>query len=103
MTRADVVGNNEDLIAAAARILDQRPKQTLRLTPVGAAPRQQFQVDCTNIDRLDLLVGGRPVVSQNVVAPSFRVSLPAAAGAGSVSNGEGYRQGELVVATRLRV
>src|SRR5439155_27347442 len=44
MTKADVVGYNDDLIAAAAKILDKLPRQTLRMAPVAAAPRQQFTV-----------------------------------------------------------
>ena len=103
LTKADVVGNNEDLIAAAAKLLAQLPKQTLRLTPVATAPHQQFQVDCTNIDRLDLLLNNRPVASQNVTASSFAVGLPAPTTAGSVLMAQGYRQGELVIGTRLRV
>jgi hypothetical protein len=102
MTKADVVLHNEDLIATAARMLDQLPKQTLRLTPVAAAPTQQFAVECTNIDRLDLLVNDRPIVSQNVTPPSCVVSLPAPA-AGSILKAQGYRQGALGVATRLRI
>jgi hypothetical protein len=103
LTKADVVNNNDDLIAAAARILVQLPKQTLRLTSVATAPRQRFQVDCAKIDRLDLLVNDRPVLSQDVTPPSFVVSLPAPAAAGSVVKAFGFRQGQLVVGTRLRV
>jgi hypothetical protein len=103
MTRADVVGNNENLIASAAMILDKLPKQTLRIAPAAAAPRQQFTVDCTGIDRLDLMLDDRPVVSQNVTAPSVTVGLPSPATVGSVLKAQGYRQGELVVGTRLRV
>jgi Peptidase family S41 len=103
MTKTDVVKDNDDLIAAAAKILAGLPKQTLRLTPVTAAPLQQFTVDCTNIDRLDLFVNDRPVVSQNATANSFTVTLPAPATAGSTLAANGYRGGELVVGTRLRV
>jgi hypothetical protein len=102
MTKTDVVLHNEDLIATAARMLAPLPKQTLRLSPVATAPSQQFAVDCTNIDRLDLLLNDRPVVSQNVTPPSFTVSLPAPA-AGGILKAQGYRQGALVAATRLRI
>ena len=103
MTKADVVRNNEDLIATAAKILDKLPKQALRMTPVAGAPHQQFTIDCTNIDRLDLLLDGRPVVSQDVTAPSFTVSLPSLATAGRLLTAQGYRRGELVVSSRRRV
>jgi hypothetical protein len=103
MTKTDVVDNNADLIAAAAKILAELPKQTLRLTPVAAAPLQQFSADCTNIDRLDLFLNDRPIASENVTGNSFTVSLPTPAAAGDTLAGNGYRKGELVVGTRLRV
>jgi hypothetical protein len=99
----DVLGHNTDLIAAAAKMLSDLPKQTLSLTPVAAAPLQQFAVDCTNIDRLDLFANGRPVVSQNVTADSFPIALPVPETAGTILSAKGYRRGELVVSTRLRV
>jgi Peptidase family S41 len=103
MTKADVVGHNEDLIAAAARLLNKLPKQELRLTSVAGAPHQQYTVNCANIDRVDVALDGRPIISENVTAPSFTLSLPAPAKAGSVLQAKGYLQGELVVSTRLQV
>jgi hypothetical protein len=103
LSKADVVANNDDLIAAAARLLKPLPKQTLKLTPVPAAPRQQFQVKCANIDRLDLFVDDRPVLSQNVTLPSLALSLPAPAEAGSILKAQGFRDGELVVSSRLQI
>jgi len=103
LTEADVVGHNADLIAAAAEILKGLPKQTIRLTPVATAPLQQFSVNVSNIDRLDILLNDRPVVSQDVTAASVAVTLPLAATAGSVLTANGYRKGALVVSTRLRV
>jgi C-terminal processing protease CtpA/Prc len=103
MTKTDVVDNNADLIAAAAKILADLPKQTLRLAQVATAPLQQFTVECTNIDRLDLFLNDRPVVSQNVANKTFTVSLPTPAAAGDTLAGDGYRKGELVVGTRIRV
>lgn len=103
MTKSDVVGHNDDLIAAAAQILAGLPRQTLRLTPVATAPLQQFTADCTNIDRLDLFLNGRPVGSQNVTVNPFTAALPAPSTQGSILAANGYRAGELVVSTRLRV
>lgn len=103
MTKNDVVMNNEDLITAAAKILKNLPKQTLYVTPVAGSPRQQVTVKCENIDRLDLLLNDRPVVSQDVTETSFSVNLPSPAAEGSILQANGYRQGERVVGTRLRV
>jgi Peptidase family S41 len=105
MTRQDVVGNNEDLIAAAGQILKSLPKQALRLTPDLADPLQKFSIDCFNVDRIDLFVNDRPAFSQQVSGSQagHPIHLPFAATAGSVVSANGYRQGELVVSTRLPV
>jgi C-terminal processing protease CtpA/Prc len=103
MTKTDVVGNNTDLIAAAARILKQLPKQTLRLAPDATDPRQKFTLDCSNLDRVDLFVDDRPAVSLKIsgTQAGVPVELPFAATAKSVLNASGYRAGDLVVTTRL--
>jgi Peptidase family S41 len=103
MTRADVVNNNENLIAAAAKILQQLPTQTLRLTPEPASPLQNFTIECSNVDRVDLFVDERPALSQEVSGNHFKgsVLLPFAAAKGSVIRANGYRKRELVVSYRL--
>jgi C-terminal processing protease CtpA/Prc len=103
MTKNDVVGYNDDLIAAAAKILAEMPKQTLRLTRDPEHPLEKFTVDSTNIDRVDLYLNDRPIVSQNVTAAPFAVSLPSPATAGDILVAYGYRKGALVVGTRLRL
>src|SRR5262249_33156015 len=105
MTKADVVGNSTDMIAAAAGILKKLPQQTLRLTADAAAPRQQLAVDCANGDRVDLFVGDRPAVSLSITGKqaSLPVTLPFAASAGDVVGASGYRGTDLVVTARLAV
>ncbi|HKP03434.1 MAG TPA: S41 family peptidase [Chthoniobacterales bacterium] len=103
ITKTDVVGNNEDLIAACAKILAGLPKQTLRLSPAAASPLRQFTAQCSNIDRLDVFLNDRPVASQNVMADSLTVDLPTPAPRGSNLRANGYRTGELVVSTRLQI
>src|SRR5258706_12353351 len=105
MPKQDVVGNNADLKAAAANILKSHPKQTLRLTPDSANPSQKFAIDYSNVDRIDLFVNDRPVLSREVAAGPGRwpVQLPFAATAGSVFRASGYRQGGLGVSTRLSI
>jgi hypothetical protein len=102
MTKEDVIGYNDNLIAAAARLLNASAKQRLQLTPAAALPRQEYTVDCDNIDRLDVTLDGRPVISRSVTASPFNVSLPEQAPIGSVLQAQGFRQGALVVSTRLR-
>lgn len=103
LTKADVAGNNEDLIAAAAKILKGLPQQTVHLTPNATDPRQKFKIDSSNIDRVDMFISGRPVLSLDVTTSSTTAVLPAPAAAGSSVSANGYRQGDLVVSTRLQV
>jgi hypothetical protein len=105
MSKTDVVGNNDDLIAAAAAILKTMPKQRLRLTPDPASPRQQFALDCSDIDRIDLFVNDRPALSQQVsgAQTGLPIVLPFPATDGNVVGAYGYRDGALVVSTRVAV
>jgi hypothetical protein len=101
MTRNDVLQHNVDLIAAAAQMLAGMDTQTLRVRAAGGSPVQQLSVEAQHIDRVDVLVDGRPVLSYDVTAPTDSVTLPAPAPAGSTLTCNGYRAGTLVVSTRL--
>ena len=98
-----MVGDNEDLIAAAAKILKELPKQTLQITPDPQIPLQKFIIVCSGVDRIDLFVDSRPALSQEVSGNQFKgdLSLPFAAAKGSVVGAYGYRKGQLVVSSRL--
>ena len=103
MTSRDVIGNNDDLIAAAAAMLARLPVQSLRLTADAADPLQKFALDCTDVDRVDVFVNDRPALSLPVSGnqAGMPIVLPFAAPAGSVVGAYGYRKGELVVSTRV--
>jgi hypothetical protein len=105
MTRKDVVDNNDELIAAAAKMLAVKPKQTLQVHADQADPRQSFVIDCSNVERVDLFVGDRPALSQVIAAGQTHVpvKLPFMASAGSTLFAQGYRGGEPVVSTRLNI
>jgi peptidase S41-like protein len=105
MTRKDVVENNDELIAAAAKILAGKPKQSLKVSADAADPRQTFVIECSNVERVDLFVGDRPAASEAIAAGQNRVpvKLPFAASAGSTVFAEGFRGGKLVVTARLKV
>jgi len=102
MTRDDALNHNDDLIAHAAKVLAAKEKQTLHLTAVGAAPVKQFQVAASNIDRVDLLVNRRPVVSRDIATTPIDVDLPYPVPAAGTLAANGYRGGTLVVSTRYR-
>ena len=105
MTKKDIIGYNDDLIAAAASVLKPCPQQSLTLIPDPASRFQKFLIDCSGINQIDLFVNERPALSQEVSGSRTRWSivLPFAAEAGSVLRAEGYRKGVLVVRTRLTV
>jgi hypothetical protein len=105
MTKADVVGNNDDLIAAAAAILKPLSKQTLRIAPDATDSLQKFTLNWSNVDRIDVFVNDRPALSQQVSGSqgSSPILLPFAATTDSDIGAYGYRDGELVVSTHLSV
>jgi hypothetical protein len=103
LSKNDVLNGNVDLIAKAAEILKGKKTQTLRIKAVGAAPIQQLTFEAVNLDRVDILVNGRPVVSRDVPGPGSTINLPMPVPAGTTIVANGFREGQLVAATRLRV
>ena len=100
MTRADLLEHNVDLIAKAAQLLAARPLQSLSIEAVGAAPVNQVRVTSTNIDRVDIVVDGRPVQSTDITASPTVIALPKSLGTGKLV-AQGYRAGALVASVRL--
>jgi hypothetical protein len=102
MTRADILNHNVDLIARAAAILKGMSRQ--RLTAM-AQKKPDGSLDMTvatsNIQRLDVLLGGRPVHTRNVTdgTASFNIAVPPAAGVGVECRG--FRGDQLVASIRL--
>ena len=102
MTRKDLLERNADLIAHAAKILKSKPSQALRLATTGSAPFGRVEVTCSNVDRVDLFVDGRPVASSDVGSgDSIPITLPKPVRPRNRVEAFGYRKGELVVRTRL--
>ncbi|MEO8078610.1 MAG: S41 family peptidase [Acidobacteriota bacterium] len=103
LTRADLLKHNVDLIARAAQILATKPTQQLRLAPVGAPPVTRIRVTSENIDRVDVRIDDRPVLSQDVTRSAMTITLPKPVAAGGQATATGYRRGELVVSARLEI
>jgi hypothetical protein len=101
MTRNDVINHNVDLIAHAAGILNAAPRHGLRLTRVAELPVQRLKVEALRLDRIDVLVDGRTVLTQDVASGEMEISLPASTPLGVTLRGNGYFEGKLVVGTRL--
>jgi hypothetical protein len=102
MTRADVLNHNVDLIARAAQILAGKPKQSLRVTPVGGLPLQRLKIESHNLDRIDVAVNDRFALSLDVSSETSDVAIPVALAPGSILKVYGYRRGDLVVNTRFK-
>ena len=103
MTLDDVLLHNKDLIAHAASILKKMEKQSLDLTAAAVPPVARLEARSRNVDRVDVLVDGRPVLTQDVAAGSGNqtLTLPSPAESGSTITVNGYRAGTLVVSRRL--
>jgi Peptidase family S41 len=110
MTRNDLLNHNGDLIAHACGVLATMPRQRLTATcsklPNGSL---SSTVVTSNVQRVDMLLNGRPVQTLDVKdgSTSFNVVIPAQpANVGGATNAleyKGFRNGELVVGTRLQV
>ena len=103
MTRNDLLRQNVDLIARAGAILKDQLKQTLALEPDGTTPLSGLNVLSSGIDRVDLLVDGRPVVSSDITASPAQIRFPKPVAVGSKVTALGFRKGDLVVSTRYKV
>lgn len=104
MTRNDVLNHNVDLIAHACKILSGMPRQ--RLTAAASKrPDGSFSITVvtSNIQRVDVLLNGRPVHTADVSDGPTTFDL-----VGGVSPGQaalecrGFRDSQLVVSTRLQ-
>jgi C-terminal processing protease CtpA/Prc len=102
MTRDDLSEGNPDLIAAAADLLAELPKRrlTIRLGPASEAG-QEVVADCLGMDRLDVLVDGRPLGSLDVADGENGFVMPMTANA--MADFRGYAKAALVAARRVQL
>jgi C-terminal processing protease CtpA/Prc len=107
LTYRDVMEGNIDLINRAAGILDAMPKQSLTVSvQKGTGGVWQIEFRPSNIDRVDIFLNGRPEESHDVRKnrKAYSATLPKnrIQKTGNVAELRGFRDGELVVSTRLR-
>jgi hypothetical protein len=89
MTSRDVLEDNVDLLARAARLIRQQPSFRLSVKPVGGAGASRIVVSAASkvpsskaarrISRLDIYVNGRPLCSldgKDGTVPSTQVPIP---------------------------
>ena len=105
LTRIDIMGANDDLLARAGELLAGRPSYTLALDePPEVRPdgRVRLRLTTAGLDRVDVAFDGRPVASLDVTDRTSTHTLrpPAAAGSGSRSPARlglvGWATGEVV-------
>jgi hypothetical protein len=117
MTKRDLLSDNVDLLARAARLLRQRPSYRLSVTPVsGDGPRRLLVTAASKVPaaktrlqiaRVDLYVDGRPVRSIDAVdgtVPPTEVEIAQTATARPGIDAEAWsRAGTLVAVWRTRI
>ena len=101
MTRDDLFEGNPDLIGAAADLLADLPKRRLmiRLGQMSEAG-QEVIADCLGMDRLDVLVDGRPLGSLDVADGENGFLMPVTDSA--VVDFRGFANAALVAARRIQ-
>lgn len=117
MTKRDLLSDNVDLLARAARLLRQRPSYRLSVTPVsGDGPRRLLVTAASKVPaaksrlqiaRVDLYVDGRPVRSIDAVdgtVPPTEVEIAQTTTARPGIDAEAWsRAGTLVAVWRTRI
>ncbi|MGI8875628.1 MAG: S41 family peptidase [Egibacteraceae bacterium] len=99
MTRDDLLHDNRDLLEEAGALLAARPVRRLRARLTGSGGATTLRCDTVGLDRVDVLLAGRPFGSFDVVDGPRDVPISR-----TVTGGVkvlGFAGGDLVVATRL--
>jgi Peptidase family S41 len=101
-TARDVLEGNQDLLAAAGRMLAEQPVRRLTGT-LGTPTATVLPVTLATlgIDRVDVCVDGRPVLSVDVADGTSTVTLPRPAAGAETVELAGFTGGVLVVRSRL--
>jgi hypothetical protein len=103
MTKGDVLDGNPDLIAACGKLLKALPLYRLVATTGSpVAGKLPLSMSTLGIDRVDIALDGRPVLSVDVSDGNKRVRVPMPAGSQSLDL-TGYAAGVPVVRTRVEV
>lgn len=102
MTRNDLLNENRDLIDRAAGILAAADCYALAGSVKRVAGKLRVKVATTNLPRIDILVDGRPRLSEDVQDGTSTFEVAGASDA-TVVELRGFDEGELVAAQRISV
>ena len=103
LTRADIVGDNPDLLARAGELLAARPAYTLALAdPPEERPDGKVRVRLTTagLDRVDVAFDGRPVASLDVDGGTVTRTLTPAGPSPATLDLTGWSDGAIVARRR---
>jgi cytosine/adenosine deaminase-related metal-dependent hydrolase len=98
-TRADIVGDNPDLLARAGELLAGRPAYTLALADppeVRQDGKVRLRITTAGLDRVDVAFDGRPVASLDVDDGTVTRTLSPAAPSPSALDLAGWSDGAIV-------
>ena len=101
MTRNDLLLANVDLINEAGKKLAQLPVRRISPQVARTAGKVQVTVDTTKIDRLDVLLDGRPQLSLDVTDSTSNFELVGLAASAKTLELRGFDAGQLVASRRL--
>jgi len=103
MTRDDLLGDNVDLLADAARLLGDLPVHRLGVTTtLDTDGTLTVRIEATGVDRADLFLDGRPRDSLDV-GPASVTAAMSGASAGQQLRVAGYADGQLVAAQTVMI
>jgi cytosine/adenosine deaminase-related metal-dependent hydrolase len=109
MTRQDLLGNNDDLIAAAIDLLAGKVPHTILVSasPVSDGELPHLRIETRNVTRLDVHFNDRPRASLDIHQQPTEVDLPALVGMPEPGRRHlelrGYEGNELVVTYRVEL
>jgi hypothetical protein len=105
ITKNDLLNGNMDLIEEAARIIKQKMDPAASLEAQLVVSNNQLSITATtkNVARVDVYLGTRPLSSLDVTDGETSFTLPKPAGNGNAIELRGYRNDQLVAATRLNI
>lgn len=103
MTRRDLLQQNVDLIAKAAATLDAMPRRTLALELTATAGEVAVATTTAGLDRLDIYVDERPMLTMDVTDGKHTQNVALAAGGSHVIEVRGFSAGELAASRKENV
>ncbi|KAA2235062.1 S41 family peptidase [Salinarimonas soli] len=99
LTRNDILSDNVDLVAHAARLMAGKPAYTFRVNTSRVDGKLQVDVATEKVDYVDFFIDGRPMLSLDVASGTVQGRLVAKSG--SKIDLKGYSKGQLVCSRRL--